>query len=218
MGYAETRVAAASKITGSRIVVPFTHDFGSCTGWWPKLEDVLGRSPPSPMDQAVAWQVCAVVRISDSLRTNDNGPFAPQVNGDYNTRCVKADRDVVVPAVTKHTKALFETFEAISEVTPVQRREHLGFFAGGVRGFGALVRTKIGCGRAVVEGEEPATSTKILYQQFAPGQRYLGTLNSSKFCLLPRGIPAWSVSCSWLLDLTGARFDVLLVQQDHTDV
>lgn len=57
MSFAESRVAEATKITGSRIVVPFTHDFGSCTGWWPKLEDVLGRSPPSPMDQAVAWQV-----------------------------------------------------------------------------------------------------------------------------------------------------------------
>lgn len=57
VGYAETRVAAAKHISASRIIIPFTHDFGSCTGWWPKLEDVLGRSPPSPMDQAIAWQV-----------------------------------------------------------------------------------------------------------------------------------------------------------------
>jgi hypothetical protein len=57
VGYAETRIAAAPHITADRIVIPFTHDFGSCTGWWPKLEDVLGHSPPSPMDQAVAWQV-----------------------------------------------------------------------------------------------------------------------------------------------------------------
>ncbi|GAA5917161.1 hypothetical protein JCM8208_004855 [Rhodotorula glutinis] len=166
IGYAEKSVSAADHITGERIVVPFTHDFGSCTGWWPKLEDVLGHSPPSPMDQAVAWQV----------------------NGDYNTRCVKADRDVVVPAVTKHTKSLFETFKTAKDVKPVLERKHLAFFAGGVRGFGALPRTKIGCGRT---GQDAETAD-ILYQQFSPGQRYLGTLSASKFCLLPRGIPAWT--------------------------
>ncbi|BGO89673.1 hypothetical protein NBRC10512_001475 [Rhodotorula toruloides] len=165
VGFAETAIATNPAITGDRIVIPFTHDFGSCTGWWQKLEDVLGHSPPSPMDQAVAWQV----------------------NGDYNTRCVKVDRDVVVPAVTKHTKALFETFKTPADVAPVNSRKHLAFFAGGVRGFGAIARTKIGCGRT---GQDP--NSAILYQQFSPGQRYLGTLNASKFCLLPRGIPAWT--------------------------
>ncbi|TNY22501.1 Proteophosphoglycan ppg4 [Rhodotorula diobovata] len=166
IGHAEKSIASAQHITAERIVVPFTHDFGSCTGWWPKLEDVLGHSPPSPMDQAVAWQV----------------------NGDYNTRCVKADRDVVVPAVTKHTKSLFDTFKTPADVKPVLERKHLAFFAGGVRGFGALARTKIGCGRTGQDAE----SADILYQQFSPGQRYLGTLSASKFCLLPRGIPAWT--------------------------
>lgn len=166
IAFAESRIAAAEQITASRIVIPFTHDFGSCTGWWPRLEDLLGRTPPSPMDQAVAWQV----------------------NGDYNTRCIKTDRDVVIPALTKHTKALAETFGSLSSVKPVTERAHLAFFAGGVRGFGAIARTRIGCGRV---GE---TTSKILYQKFAPGQRYLGTLNSAKFCLLPRGIPAWCVS------------------------
>ncbi|ORY72257.1 Proteophosphoglycan ppg4 [Leucosporidium creatinivorum] len=171
VGYAETRVAAAKHISAGRIVIPFTHDFGSCTGWWPKLEDVLGRSPPSPMDQAIAWQV----------------------NGDYNTHCVKPDRDVVLPAVTKHTKALLATFGAFSSVTPSSKRKHLGFFAGGVRGFGAIVRTKIGCGRTTTDvGNGGEGASRILYQEYAPGQRYLGTLNSSKFCLLPRGIPAWT--------------------------
>ncbi|GAA5859151.1 hypothetical protein JCM1840_003777 [Sporobolomyces johnsonii] len=165
VGYAETRIAAAPQIAADKIVVPFTHDFGSCTGWWPKLEDVLGHSPPSPMDQAVAWQV----------------------NGDFNTRCVKPDRDVIVPAVTKHTKSLFDTFKTPADIAPVHARKHLAFFAGGVRGFGAIARTKIGCGRTGQDAE-----SSILYQQFSPGQRYLGTLNSSKFCLLPRGIPAWT--------------------------
>jgi hypothetical protein len=109
-----------------------------------------------------------------------------QVNGDYNTRCVKPDRDVVVPAVTKHTKALAETFKTYADVAPVTSRQHFAFFAGGVRGFGAIVRTKIGCGRTSADAQGP-----ILYQQYAPGQRYLGTLNAAKFCLLPRGIPAW---------------------------
>ncbi|POY74373.1 hypothetical protein BMF94_2567 [Rhodotorula taiwanensis] len=166
VAHAETILAAAPDIPGDRLVIPFTHDYGSCTGWWPKLEDVLGHSPPSPMHQALAWQV----------------------NGDYNTHCIKVDRDVVVPAVTKHTKALFETFKTPDQVAPVNSRKHLAFFVGGVRGFGALVRTKIGCGRT---GQDPETSP-ILYQKFSPGQRYLGTLNASKFCLLPRGIPAWT--------------------------
>ncbi|GAA5944712.1 exostosin family protein, partial [Sporobolomyces koalae] len=165
VNYAERSIAASSQISADQIVLPFTHDFGSCTGWWPKLGDVLGHSPPSPMNQAVAWQV----------------------NGDFNTRCVKPDRDVVIPAVTKHTKALFETFSEPADIAAVNTRKHLAFFAGGVRGFGAIVRTKIGCGRTGQNAE-----SQILYQQFSPGQRYLGTLNSAKFCLLPRGIPAWT--------------------------
>ena len=95
VAHAETVLASSPEITGDRLVIPFTHDYGSCTGWWPKLEDVLGHSPPSPMHQALAWQV----------------------NGDYNTHCIKVDRDVVVPAVTKHTKALFETLHG----TPAAR-------------------------------------------------------------------------------------------------
>ncbi|KAK4053778.1 hypothetical protein OIV83_001434 [Microbotryomycetes sp. JL201] len=171
MGFAEQRVASAPPhITGTKIVIPFTHDFGSCTGWWPKLEDVLGRSPPSPMDQAIAWQV----------------------NGDYNTRCVKPDRDIIVPAVSKHSKSLFDSFKSLDNVLAVSKRQHLGFFAGGVRGFGAIVRTKIGCGRAGGETDEGVKASRILYQKYAPGERYLGTLNASKFCLLPRGIPAWT--------------------------
>jgi hypothetical protein len=114
--------------------------------------------------------------------------FSPQVNGDFNTRCIKPDRDVVLPAVTKHTKSLFETFKTASDIAPVSQRKHLAFFAGGVRGFGAIARTKIGCGRTGQDAE-----SSILYQQFSPGKRYLGTLNASKFCLLPRGIPAWCV-------------------------
>jgi len=76
------------------------------------------------------------------------------------------------------------------DITSVNSRKHLAFFAGGVRGFGAIARTKIGCGRTGQDAE-----SQILYQQFSPGQRYLGTLNSAKFCLLPRGIPAWYVFC-----------------------
>jgi hypothetical protein len=112
-----------------------------------------------------------------------------QVNGDYNTRCIKPERDVVLPAVTKHTKSLFDTFKTPSDIAPVSERKHLAFFAGGVRGFGAIARTKIGCGRTGQDAD-----SAILYQQFSPGKRYLGTLNASKFCLLPRGIPAWFVS------------------------
>merc|ERR1711939_1084845 len=142
VGFAETQIAGYDHITAGRVVVPFTHDFGSCTGWWPRLEDVLGRSPPSPMDVAVAWQV----------------------NGDYNTRCVKTDRDVVLPALSKHTTSLVEAFRDLNNVTPVLERKHLGFFAGGVRGFGAIARTRIGCGRA-----GPNDNSAILYQKFSPG-------------------------------------------------
>ena len=130
-----------------------------------------------------------------------------QVNGDYNTRCIKTDRDVVIPAITKHTKALIELFEDPSNVIPVNDRKHLGFFAGGVRGFGAIARTRIGCGRV---GD---TASQILYQKFSPGQRYLGTLNSAKFCLLPRGIPAWYVSV-----LIHDDVELTSTAQDNEDV
>lgn len=50
----------------------------------------------------------------------------PQVNGDFNTRCVKPDRDVVIPAVTKHTKALFETFSEPADIAAVKTSSRCG--------------------------------------------------------------------------------------------
>lgn len=173
--YAEGRLAGADQIVGSRIVVPFTHDYGSCTGWWPRLEEALGKEPPSPMDQAVAWQV----------------------NGDYNTRCVKPDQDVIVPAITKNTKKLISRFGDLGDVRPTAEREHLAFFSGTVRGFGAFARTRIGCGRRTsldLMGLEGGSGGKgrVLYQELEAGGDYLGTLGNAKFCLLPRGVPAWT--------------------------
>ena len=171
--YAEGRLAGADQIVGSRIAVPFTHDYGSCTGWWPRLEDALGKEPPSPMDQAVAWQV----------------------NGDYNTRCVKPDQDVITPAITKNTKQLISRYGDLANVKPTKDRDHLAFFSGTVRGFGAFARTRIGCGRKTsldLLGLGSGATGRILYQELAESADYLGTLNNAKFCLLPRGIPAWT--------------------------
>lgn len=171
--YAEGRLAGADQIVGSRIVVPFTDDYGSCTGWWPSLQEALGKEPPAPMDQAIAWQV----------------------NGDYNTRCVKPDQDVVVPAITKNTKKLLARFGDVADVKPSSQRTHLAFFSGTVKGFGAFARTRIGCGRRA--GEEDLLGLgsgggEVLYQELAEGEDYLGTLNDAKFCLLPRGLAAWT--------------------------
>jgi hypothetical protein len=111
-----------------------------------------------------------------------------QVNGDYSTRCIKAERDIVIPSRSRNTPALVDAFGDLASVTPVHDRKHLAFFAGGMRGFGALARTRLGCGRAF--GDPDA---EVLYQAYAAGSNYLDTLNQAKFCLLPRGIPAWCV-------------------------
>jgi hypothetical protein len=130
------------------------------------------------------------------------------VNGDYNTKCVKPDQDIVIPALTKLTLSLWTTFSSLDSINPSRSRPHLAFFAGGMRGFGAIVRTKLGC---------PLTgSDKILYQKFAKGESYLGTLNQSKFCLLPRGIPAWYVPLS-LLFFSFARGEKLMEEWEESN-
>ena len=135
-----------------------------CTGWWSRHEEVLARSPPPPMSKAISWQT----------------------NGDFSTRCIKAERDVVLPGVTKNGPALVAAYGKIAQITPAGQRKYLAFYSGQAKGFGAFARTRIGCGRKVGDQD-----TDILYQAYAPGSDYVGTLNQSKFCLLPRGIAAW---------------------------
>lgn len=109
-----------------------------------------------------------------------------QVNGDYNTRCVKAERDVVIPAVTKHIDALVKAYGDMNKITRVAERKNLGFFAGDVKGFGAFARTRIGCSAAA-----RVSQGFVLYEETTNGTDYIGKLNESKFCLLPRGIAGW---------------------------
>lgn len=141
------------------------------------------------MAEALAWQVSfALLQYRAPIASSK---FCFKVNGDYNTKCVKPERDVVIPAVTRHTKALIDLYGALSSIVPAAERPYLAFFAGGIRGFGAFARTRIGCGRYDEDVGSGYDGGEILYQQFAPGKNYLQTLNTAKFCLLPRGIPAW---------------------------
>lgn len=135
-----------------------------CTGWWPLLEDVLSRTPPPPMSKAISWQV----------------------NGDYNTRCIKAERDVVIPAVTKHVDALVKAYGNINNVRRLSERKNLAFFAGDVKGFGAFARTRLGCAAA-----KPSSQGFVQYETTTQGEDYVGKLNDAKFCLLPRGVAGW---------------------------
>ena len=109
-----------------------------------------------------------------------------QVNGDYNTRCIKAERDIVIPAVTKHVDALVKAYGDINNVRRLSERKNLAFFAGDVKGFGAFARTRLGCAAAT-----PTSQGYILYETTTQGEDYIGKLNDAKFCLLPRGIAGW---------------------------
>ena len=109
-----------------------------------------------------------------------------QVNGDLNTRCVKAERDVIIPARSSNSDQLFALYSNLTNVLPSKDRKHLAFFAGGLRGFGAIARTRMACRR-----ETGNSDALVLHQAYATGADYLDTLNAAKFCLLPRGIPAW---------------------------
>jgi hypothetical protein len=184
---AETQIVLSDRLKASNIVLPFTHDWGSvsvmfnlslfvvacrlfhasqCTGWWPLVEDVLSRTPPPPMSKAIAWQV----------------------NGDHNTRCIKAERDIIMPAVTKHIDALLKAYGDMSKVKPSDSRKHLGFFAGDIKGFGAFARTRIGC---AASNAAKTNKDEFFYHNTTAGIDYIGKLGDSKFCLLPRGIAGW---------------------------
>lgn len=119
-----------------------------------------------------------------------------QVNGDMNTRCVKAERDVIVPAATKHAPELLARYADVRKVTPSSERKHLAFFKGDIKGFGSIARRRLETAAARSKKE----GTSFLYQEYAPGGDYLTTLGQSTFCILPRGIAGWSVGHSFLDD------------------
>ena len=92
-------------------------------------------------------------------RRADVSAIAWQTNGDYSTRCVKLSRDVIIPSRTRNMPALFAAYDDLSKVPSAHERPYLAFFAGGMRGFGAIARTRLGCGRT--PGDRDG---KVLYQ------------------------------------------------------
>ncbi|KAH8927649.1 glycosyltransferase family 47 protein [Atractiella rhizophila] len=150
----------------NRLLVPFAHDFGECVGWSATLEGSWNWKRGYPMEEAMSWQP----------------------NGDLNTPCFKAGRDIVAPGTSKHVPDLLKIVggkEGLRKVKPVERRKYLAFFHGGTRGFGSLVRNRIGCANG-------ADDNDVLYQDYGEGMDYVQTLGESKFCLLPRGVQAWT--------------------------
>ena len=121
-----------------------------------------------------------------------------QVNGDLNTRCVKAERDVIVPAATKYALDLVKKYGDLSKVVKASERKYLAFFKGDVKGFGSFARTRL----ANVASQGKGGKDAILYQEHMADGDYLTTLGQSKFCLLPRGIAGWYVRHSRLYPLT----------------
>ena len=55
--------------------------------------------------------------------------------------------------------ALFAAYGDLSKVPPAHERPYLAFFAGGMRGLGAIPRTRLGCGRTPGSRDD-----KVLYQ------------------------------------------------------
>jgi hypothetical protein len=97
------------------------HDFGSCTWWFTRVEESFGYKLPS------------VIRSAISI----------QPNGDLNTPCITADvKDIVIPGTAKSVPLLIELFGDVRNVMRSDKRPFLAYFSGGVRGFGALARTR----------------------------------------------------------------------------
>lgn len=112
--------------------------------------------------------------------------IAWQVNGDYNTRCVKAERDIIIPGVTKQTISLMQRYKNFEMVKPSKSRAHLAYFAGSVKGFGAFSRTRLTC-----LASSGSLSSDFLISSSMDTTDYLSNLGNSKFCLLPRSIAGW---------------------------
>ena len=113
-----------------------------------------------------------------------------QVNGDLNTRCIKAERDIVVPAATRHAAALMTAFGNLDNVVPSSKRTTLAFFSGSGRAFGAFARTRL-----AAKAEANANRERIVHRPSPKTEEerkdYLRMLGQSQFCLLPRDVAGW---------------------------
>lgn len=132
-----------------------------------------------------------------------------QTNGDLSTHCLKAERDVIIPPVTRHNQALHGAYADLAKITPSSQRTQLAFINGKLEGLGTFARTRL----AAVDG--------IVYQASSEKLDYIQQLGKSKFCLLPRGIAGWYAVChlnsteNGLTDTpTGPRISQMLSIQD----
>ncbi|ORY27093.1 hypothetical protein BCR39DRAFT_578143 [Naematelia encephala] len=158
----------------TRMIVPFTFDWGRCNTVLHNLYRVRDWSQPPPLlDQISSWQ-----------------PM-----GDLNSPCYYMDQDVVIPARTCLQDKLRETFGDMSRVRPSRQRSVLATFKGRLNGAGSSVREKVMCERPYKHIEPKlvgANSLSVYWDRMKPGADYLETIGDTVFCPLPRGTTGWA--------------------------
>ncbi|TXT08894.1 hypothetical protein VHUM_03022 [Vanrija humicola] len=163
----------------SRMIVPFTFDWGRCNTILHHLYHIrLHSSPNEALIRASSWQ-----------------PM-----GDLNSPCYFMDQDVVIPARTCLQDKLRERFGQVSSVTPSRLRSVLTTFKGSPNGAGTSVRQKLQCDRPYkkIRGNlEGGNDLDVFWGRmklYPDGSEadYMDTIGDTVFCPLPRGTTGWA--------------------------
>ncbi|KZO99765.1 glycosyltransferase family 47 protein [Calocera viscosa TUFC12733] len=160
------------------VVIPFTHDYGVCSGWdwtvW-NMRKRFGRIPAAR--DIVAWSV----------------------NADVNTPCFNPLQDVTIPPRTCATPQLYAAFQNMANVRPARQRALLATFKGSYWGTGANTRRKLNCelrmrtleNREQLKLQSPHKLNAI-WGSLGHYESYPAILNDTIFCPLPEGVSGWA--------------------------
>ncbi|KAF8338856.1 uncharacterized protein EI90DRAFT_2908028 [Cantharellus anzutake] len=163
----------------SKVIIPFTFDWGVCLTFEWDIWDIRRKHGP---------------RLSPIIRSTT----AWSVMADLNSPCYRPHQDIVIPPRTCLSKRLLEAYPNISDVRPARDRRVLATFSGSSWGTGVLSRQRVECTRHGWSSGEPKEKLhpngpllKAIYRGTGDYD-YISLLNDTIFCPQPAGTNGWS--------------------------
>jgi hypothetical protein len=172
----------------TRLIVPFTFDWGVCNTVLHDLWRVRDWSSVNErMERTSSWQPMGDLNSPcEWFPVSNPGPSL--IIG------YRIDQDVVIPARTCLQDKLRERFGNLNQVLPSRKRSILVAFKGSYNGAGSGLRRKLVCERPIPSKPRLTDAHRLhrYWNAYKPGGDYLETIGDTIFCPVPGGTTGWA--------------------------
>lgn len=181
----------------TRLIVPFTFDWGVCNTVLHDLWRVRDwSSVAQQMERISSWQPMGDLNSPCEYRPRSRLVWIPasMLSPAMLISGYRIDQDVVIPARTCLQDKLRERFGDLARVLPSRKRSILVAFKGSFNGAGSGLRHKVMCNRVDPKPSRLTGAHRLhrYWNEFKPGGDYLETIADTIFCPVPAGTTGWA--------------------------